>query len=254
MNIAPKIAEQLDQAVERYNQPSFIADDPISIPHRFHLHQDIEIAGILSATIAWGKRSMILNNAGKLMERMDHAPYDFVRNAQEKELQALEGFVHRTFNTDDLLFFMEGLKRIYAQYDSLEAVFYNGYKEEGSIKAAIENFRNEMFAAPHMDRSRKHISSPARGSAAKRINMFLRWMVRKDNKGVDFGIWKNLPMSALMCPLDVHSGRVARHFGLLQRRQDDWKAVEELNQALRLLDPSDPVKYDFALFGIGVNQ
>jgi uncharacterized protein (TIGR02757 family) len=252
--LSPKITDQLEAAVEHYNTPDFITNDPISIPHMFTKKEDIEISGLLAATIAWGKRSMIINNAQRLMQMMGHEPYQFVMNASSKELKSLGSFVHRTFQADDLLFFIEALKNVYAHHASLEDVFHEGYEKEGDIKGAIENFRNVMFKTDHLKRSEKHISSPAKGSAAKRINMYLRWMVRSDNKGVDFGIWKKIPSSVLICPLDVHSGRVAREFGILNRKQDDWKAAIELTESLRVLDPNDPVKYDYALFGIGVNS
>lgn len=263
------IKDILDKKVALYNRKEFIEADPISIPHRYTRKQDIEIAGFLSATIAWGNRISIVKNGNRLMNLMDDEPYKFVMSASNTELQRLDKFVHRTFNSSDCLFFIESLKQIYTKYGSLEGAFTgfpekaatseNGVKpglKSGSLNIydAIINFRNEFLKTPHLNRSEKHIANPAKGSSAKRINMFLRWMVRKDNNGVDFGIWNSIKPAQLMCPLDVHSGRTARHYGLLQRPQNDWKAVMELTGNLSLLDPMDPVKYDFALFGSGVDR
>jgi uncharacterized protein (TIGR02757 family) len=259
----------LDKKVSLYNRKEFIEADPISIPHRYTRKQDIEIAGILSATIAWGNRVSIVRNGQRLMSIMDDRPYEFVMWAAKSDLQRLDKFVHRTFNASDCLFFIESLKQIYTKYGSLEGAF-TGFStnaetsepgsEPGMVSDslnaydAIINFRDEFLKVPHLTRSEKHIANPAKGSSAKRINMFLRWMVRKDNNGVDFGIWNTIRPSQLVCPLDVHSGRTARQFGLLIRPQNDWKAVMELTGNLRLLDPDDPVKYDFALFGSGVDR
>lgn len=254
MNISDNTKAQLDKAVDQYNQIEFIDNDPIQIPHLFKNKKDIEIAGIITATIAWGKRSMILNNANKLMKAMHMSPYDFIMRGDKDDLKQLSGFVHRTFNADDLYFFIDALKNIYLKYESLEEVFLQGYHEQHLIFDGIESFRNSMLDSEHLKRSEKHISSPKKGSAAKRINMFLRWMVREDARGVDFGIWKSISSADLICPLDVHSRRVAREFGLLTRKQDDWKAAKELTNSLYQMDANDPVKYDFALFGIGVNR
>ncbi len=240
----------LDSKVELYNQPEFILKDPISIPHLFSKKEDIEIAGLLSATIAWGNRTMILRNANRLMEMMDFAPHDFILNFNAADLRPFEKFVHRTFNAVDLEYFLWSLKNIYQKHGGLEQVF----KTKAGIKEAILNFRNVFFELDFPSRTSKHVANPAKNSSAKRLNMFLRWMVRKDDKGVDFGIWESIDPCLLMCPLDVHSGRIARQLGILQRKQDDWKAVEELTQNLRKFDPNDPVKYDFALFGLGVNN
>lgn len=249
--LTEELREFLNTKVDRYNSPEFIESDPIQIPHQFSLKQDIEISGFLAATIAWGQRPTIIKNANRLMAAMDYAPYDFIKNHREEDLKNLEGFVHRTFNFDDLLFFMSSLNHIYNSHESLEELF--AVKDgEINLKGAIGRFREEFFSIPHLSRTQKHLSDPLRNSACKRINMFLRWMVRNDNSGVDFGIWPSIPSSILSCPLDVHSGNVARHFGLLRRKQNDWKAVEELDESLRMLDPGDPVKYDFALFGMGV--
>jgi uncharacterized protein (TIGR02757 family) len=243
----------LDEKYLLYNRASFIDSDPISIPRRFSKNQDIEIAGFLAATIAWGQRPTILRNASRLMEWMDDSPHAFIRDHSPKDLAPFKKFAHRTFNGIDCTYFIRALKQIYSKYDSLEGAFLHGEKwNEPDTLAAIVRFRTAFFSLRPPDRSRKHLSDPSAGSAAKRISMFLRWMVRQDNAGVDFGIWSGIPASALMCPLDVHSGNVARKLGLLTRSQNDWRAVEELTHALRKLDASDPVKYDFSLFGLGV--
>lgn len=241
----------LDAKVIKYNTPEFIESDPIKIPHFFSRKEDIEIAGFLTATIAWGNRKSILNNSEKLMNLMDMSPYDFVMNHQESDLAGLDGFVHRTFNDIDLKYFITSLYNIYHKHDGLEEVFTNA-SEINSLQPAIHKFKSIFFELPHEKRTEKHVSDPFKNSAAKRINMFLRWMVRNDNSGVDFGIWKQLSSSQLSCPLDVHSGNVARKLGILKRKMNDSKALTELDNSLRLLDPDDPVKYDFALFGIGV--
>jgi uncharacterized protein (TIGR02757 family) len=242
----------LDRKSEQYNNPSFIPTDPISIPHQFTKKEDIEISGFLTALISWGRREMIIKSADKLMERMNRSPYDFLMQAGLDELQKLSGFVYRTFNSDDLLFLLTALRNVYLHNGGLEIVAGNGYRESGKIKGAIMSMRNVLLETAHLKRSEKHLANPNTGSAAKRINMFLRWMVRSDDKGVDFGFWNEIPQNKLMCPLDIHSGRVARKLGLLSRKQNDWKAVEELTENLRAFDPEDPVKYDFALFGMGV--
>jgi uncharacterized protein (TIGR02757 family) len=244
----------LEEKASYYNNPQFIETDPISIPHLFSKKEDIEISGFLAATLAWGQRVTIIRKSRELMERMGNSPYDFVINASGKELEVLNTFVHRTFQADDCLYFIHALQEIYKYYSGLEKVFEDGYHSNRSIKDAIHHFRTIFFSSEHLHRSRKHLADPTTGSASKRINMFLRWMVRNDNKGVDFGIWKGISPADLMCPLDLHSGKVARKLGLLNRKQDDWQAVEELTSSLRIFDPLDPVKYDFALFGSGVNE
>jgi uncharacterized protein (TIGR02757 family) len=241
----------LDEKVDLYNNPNFIDSDPIQIPHGFSVKEDIEIAGFLSATIAWGNRKMIINNSKKMMDLMGNSPYDFVMNHQEYHLEKLEKFAHRTFNGGDFSTFIKGLKHIYTNHNGLENVFSKNI-EENSMQKSISEFKKIFFEIEHQNRTQKHISDPLNNSAAKRINMFLRWMVRDDNKGVDFGIWNTIPTSALSCPLDVHSGNVARKLELLTRKQNDAKALFELDSNLRNLDPNDPVKYDFALFGLGV--
>lgn len=238
----------LEAAHDKYNRPDFITSDPISIPHLFTKKEDIEISAFLAATIAWGQRTTIINNAKKLVEAMDYAPHTFVMQASTKELQSLQNFKHRTFNSVDLEVFISSLRNIYTQHGGMEKVF----SKEKKIKDALVNFNNIFFSIPHPKRTEKHVSNPAAGSASKRLNMFLRWMVRNDKRGVDFGIWKSVSPALLYCPLDVHSGNVARKLKLLKRKQNDWQAAEELTKALRRFDAADPVKYDFALFGLGV--
>ena len=245
------LKEFLDEKVLLYNNPNFIESDPIQIPHLFSVKEDIEIAGFLSATIAWGNRKMIINNAKKLMNIMGDSPYDFVMEHEEHHLEKLEYFVHRTFNGGDLKTFVKALQHIYTNHGGLEAVFAKN-QNALSMQNSISEFKKIFFETEHLQRTTKHVSDPNNGSAAKRINMFLRWMVRQDQKGVDFGIWKSISPSQLSCPLDVHSGNVGRKLGLLIRKQNDGKALMELDINLRKLDANDPVKYDFALFGLGI--
>lgn len=243
------LKEFLDEKVELYNNPKFIETDPIQIPHQFSLKEDVEISSFLVATIAWGNRTMIIKNGRKMMELFGNSPYDFVMSHDEASLDRIDGFVHRTFNDIDLKCFIKSLKNIYINHGGLENVFLT---RKNSLQHSISDFKKLFFEIQHPSRSTKHISDPVKGSAAKRLNMWLRWLCRKDNKGVDFGIWKSISPSQLSCPLDVHSGNVARKLGLLKRKQNDAKAVEELDINLRKLDSNDPVKYDFALFGLGV--
>ena len=246
-----ELKEFLDTKVDQYNLPFFLESDPIQIPHKFSAKEDIEISAFLTATIAWGNRKSIINNANKMMSLLDYAPLDFVQNHTDSDLDSLKDFVHRTFNGSDLSFFIRSLKNIYNNHKGLENVFaINATKD--SMQNSISEFKKVFFEIPHPQRTTKHISDPCKGSAAKRINMFLRWMIRDDNCGVDFGIWKSLSPALLSCPLDVHSGNVARKLGLLQRKQNDAKALLELDTSLRKMDPKDPSKYDFALFGFGV--
>lgn len=241
----------LDEKVEQYNTPEFIESDPIQIPHLFTSKEDIEIAGFLVATIAWGNRKMIIKNAHQMMELLGNSPYDFVLNHKEHHLEQLEGFVHRTFNSIDFIYFIKALQHIYTNHSGLESIF-NTYATSDSLQPAIHELKKIFFEIPHPSRTTKHVSDPFKGSAAKKINMWLRWLIRDDNAGVDFGLWKDISPSILSCPLDVHSGNVARNLGLLTRKQNDAKAVLELDTSLRRLDGTDPVKYDFALFGLGV--
>jgi uncharacterized protein (TIGR02757 family) len=249
--IPSDIKEFLDEKVSQYNTLAFIDSDPISIPHRYNLKEDIEISGFLASTIAWGNRTMIIKNASKLLGLMGNSPYDFIMNHDEQDLDRFNGFVHRTFNETDLVYFIKSIKNIYVNYGGLENVFAQS-ATPCSTQLAIHEFKKVFFSLPHPARTSKHVSDPEKGSAAKKINMYLRWMVRSDNKGVDFGIWKGISPHQLSCPLDVHSGRVARKLGLLSRNQNDSKALEELDFNLRQMDNDDPVKYDFALFGLGV--
>jgi uncharacterized protein (TIGR02757 family) len=245
-----KLKDFLDEQVEFYNRPSFISDDPISIPHRFTRKEDIEIAGFLAATIAWGNRKIILRNANRIIELLDNSPFEFIKGAEEVDYVRMKGFVHRTFNSGDLVYFLKALQYIYREQGGLETVF-STYQTKESLQPAIHELHRIFFELPHDKSIERHVSEPEKGSAAKKINMFLRWMVRKDNKGVDFGIWKSISPSILSCPLDVHSGNIARELGILTRKQNDSKAVAELDHALRAFDSEDPVKYDFALFGLG---
>jgi len=240
----------LNEKYLEYNQKVFIESDPIQVPHMFSKKEDIEISSFLTATIAWGQRKTIIKNAFKMMELLDNSPHEFVLNSTEKEINKL--FIkHRTFNEIDFRYFIKKLKIIYKQYDNIEMIFYNNIKNN-NLHNSIHKFRSLFFDFDFPQRTTKHIGDPFNGSACKRINMFLRWMVRNDKNGVDFGIWTKISPSLLSCPLDIHSGRVARKLGLLKRKQNDHKAVIELDKFLRNLDPLDPVKYDFSLFGLGV--
>jgi len=244
----------LDKLAIKYNCPEFIHNDPISIPHRFAKKEDIEISAFLSAIIAWGKRSMIINNAEKLMNLMHNNPHYFILNATKNDLKNLSSFKHRTFNDSDCLTFINSLKHIYKEHGGLHSIFSQAYKKTSNIAETIYHVRTIFFSYAHEKRSEKHFSDTSKKSAAKRINMFLRWMVRDDKNGVDFGLWKDIPMNSLLIPLDVHSGTTARKLGLLNRKQNDLTAVYELTNLLKTFDPNDPVKYDFALFGAGVNN
>lgn len=246
-----ELREFLDQRVDCYNKPSFIGLDPVSIPHRFTQREDIEISGFLAATIAWGNRVAILRSADRMMSIMGHTPYNFIINHSESDLKGIDACIHRTFNSEDFIYFIEALKYIYLEKGGMEEIFAR-YQVDGSLQPAIHEFRRIFFELPHNSRTERHVSDPYKGSAAKKINMFLRWMVRRDDRGVDFGLWRSISPAVLSCPLDVHSGNVARKLGLLKRKQSDAKAVTELDTALRAMDHEDPVKYDFALFGLGV--
>ncbi|MBJ7879864.1 TIGR02757 family protein [Gelidibacter salicanalis] len=246
-----ELKEFLDVKVIAYNHPRFIESDPIQIPHQFSKKEDIEIAGFLTATISWGNRKSIITNAKKMMTMLDQSPHDFILHHEASDLHKLHNFVHRTFNEEDFKQFVKSLKHIYNEHGGLEAVFHK-HSEEFSTQKAIHQFKKQFFEIEHLPRTQKHVSDPLKNSAAKRINMFLRWMVRNDHNGVDFGLWKTLSPAQLSCPLDVHSGNVARSLGLLKRSQNDAKALNELDMALRALDKNDPVKYDYALFGLGV--
>jgi uncharacterized protein (TIGR02757 family) len=249
-----QLFDLLEEKASFYNNPLFIEKDPISIPHRFSKKEDIEIAGFLSATLAWGQRVTIINKGRELMSRMDNAPHDFVCNAAADEIISFVSFVHRTFQGDDCMYFIHALQQIYMFHGGLEMVFNAGYLPNHNIKESITHFRQVFFSFEHLPRTQKHVPDPLKNSASKRLNMYLRWMVRHDDKGVDFGLWKGLSPADLLCPLDLHSGKIARRLSLLIRKHDDWEAVEELTANLSTFDPTDPVKYDFALFGTGVNE
>ena len=288
-----ELHELLEFLHDRYNCTAFVADDPVAIPHDYTSREDIEISGFLAATIAWGKRPMIVTNGRRLMERMDRAPYDFVLNASERELGALAGFVHRTFNDGDCIDFIRALRPFYAHSGSahhpagisrpalspiglpaepvmdaagatpqsqrteprsgLGGFFEREYAACGDMRIVLSRFRTAFWQNEHRTRAEKHLASIDRGASCKRLNMFLRWMVRRDDRGVDFGLWPGIPASALYLPLDVHTSNVARALGLLARKQNDWRAVEEVTASLRRFDPADPVKYDYALFGAGMD-
>lgn len=246
----------LDEKVDQYNQPGFILLDPISIPHRFSKKEDIEISGFFASILAWGQRKTIINKCLELFRMMDDAPHDFLVHHQESDLKVFLNFKHRTFNDIDTLYFIHFLSWFYKQYASLEEAFLLG--QNGSLNAMenmLTGFRDFFFSLPDAPlRTQKHVASPARKSACKRMNMYLRWMVREDSRGVDFGIWKRISPSQLICPCDLHVDRVARKLGLVQRKQTDWLTALELTGRLREFDPQDPVKYDFALFGLGVEE
>ena len=244
------LKEFLEKKVKEYNRPSFIKNDPIVIPHSFSQKQDIEIAGFFAAIFAWGNRTTIINKSKDLMQRMDNSPFAFIKDYATGDLQRLKKFRHRTFNEDDLYYFIEFLHQHYLKHSSLESAFFP--IPDLDTEHSLTHFKKYFFSFEHLKRTEKHISSPLQRSTCKRLNMYLRWMVRNDNKGVDFGLWKNIPASKLICPIDVHVARVAKKLGLLKRKQVDWLAAMELTVALKKLDKDDPVKYDFALFNLGV--
>jgi uncharacterized protein (TIGR02757 family) len=250
------LKRQLDEKVNLYNHPDFIKNDPISIPHSFSKKQDIEIAGFFAAIFSWGNRTTIINKSKELMQLMDNTPHDFCLHHNAKALKRLEGFKHRTFTATDLLYFIEFFKFHYSQHDSLEIAFTKGIqKKDKTIENGLRGFYDYFFSLPDVPaRTKKHIASPEKKSSCKRLNMYLRWMVRNDNMGVDFGIWKNILPAQLICPIDVHVARISKRFNLLNRSQTDWDAALELTNYLRKLDKYDPVKYDFALFGMGVTE
>ena len=252
--MAQELREYLDKYADLYNQPSFIELDPISIPHQYQRLQDIEITGFWTAMLAWGQRKTIINKSNELFSYMDNAPYDFVLHHQEQDRKALLKFKHRTFQPTDTLYFLEFLQNYYRENTSLETAFARHMRDtDETVEAALRGFHELFFSLPNApQRTRKHLATPARKSSCKRLNMFLRWMVRKDGRGVDFGLWNKIKPNQLLMPLDVHVDRVARRLGLLQRKATDWLAVLELTENLRAFKPNDPVKYDFALFGIGV--
>jgi len=246
-----EIRDFLEEKYLKYNTEEFIETDPIQIPKQFSEKENIEISGFMAATIAWGQRKTIINNSMKLIKFMDNNPIDFLLNAGENDLRHFKDFKHRTFNGEDCIFFIRSLQNIYKHLGGLEKVVTSSYSKHGNIKDTLIDFRKVFFSIDHPEKSNRHFSNVEKKSAAKRLNMFFRWMVRNDDKGVDFGIWKDINPADLYIPLDVHSGNVSRKLGLLKRKQNDWKAVEELTQKLREFDIDDPIKYDFALFGLG---
>lgn len=247
-----ELKELLERLYDRYNRAEFIPDDPIAVPHRYTERADREIAGFFAATIAWGNRPSIVRNGHRMMLLMDNAPADFVRHATERELAQFSTYAHRTFHGGDLRDFVVALRRIDERFGGIGAFFEQRYEALHDLRSVLAEFRHEFFASPHAPRCEKHLSSIERGAACKRLCMYLRWMVRRDDRGVDFGEWRRIPMSALYLPLDLHVGAMGRALGLLGRRQNDWRAVEEITGALREFDPADPVRYDFSLFGAGI--
>ena len=256
MTSTQSLKDFLIKKAAEYNQPSFIKDDPISIPHLFSKQQDIEIAGFFASIFAWGNRTTIIKKTRELMELMDMAPHQFILESSPVKLKQLAAFKHRTFNATDLFYFIEFLHAHYTTHKSLEAAFLKGMgKKDETVEFALRGFYDYFFSLDDVPaRTRKHIATPARGSTCKRLSMYLRWMVRRDNKGVDFGIWKKISPSQLICPMDLHVARVAQKFGLLQRTKTDWLAAVELTEWLKTMDPEDPARFDFALFGLGVME
>lgn len=247
-----ELKDFLDFKYDFYNRSGFIETDPISIPHQFNIKEDIEISAFLTATISWGQRKAIISNARKLLNLMGNSPYSFIMEADEQDLEEASKFVHRTFNNEDTFYFLSSLQHIYRNKGGLQMIFETAFHESKDVKHTLTIFRKEFLEPMGITRTAKHVSDVEKGSSGKRLNMFLRWMVRNDHRGVDFGIWNGIPASALYLPLDLHTGNVSRKLGLLLRKQDDWKAVEEVTSRLLMFDPCDPVKYDFALFGLGV--
>jgi len=248
-----ELKEFLDEKADFYEQKEFIQNDPIIIPHEYEDKFDIEISGFIISIISWGNRKSIINSGYKIIDILESSPYDFIMNHSQKDLKRIKGSIHRTFNSDDLVFFIKSLKNIYTNYNGLEGIISN-VKNGNNLQERISNFKKIFFELNHLERTKKHLPDPLKGSAAKRFNMFLRWMVRSNKKGVDFGLWKSILPSELSCPLDVHTGNIARKLGLLKRTQNDSLALNELDKKLREMDKNDPVKYDFALFGLGINE
>ena len=248
-----ELKEFLDEKADFYEQKQFIQNDPILIPHKFDSKLDTEISGFLISIISWGNRKSIINSGYKIIDLLDHSPSDFILNHSYNDLKKINGSIHRTFNSEDLVYFIKSLKNIYTNYSGIEGIMSNPSNGE-NLQERISNFKKIFFQLNHKKRTKKHLPDPLNGSAAKRFNMFLRWMVRSNKKGVDFGLWKSISPSQLSCPLDIHTGNIARKLGLLKRAQNDYLAVNELDKKLREMDIEDPVKYDFALFGLGVNE
>ncbi len=253
--VSKDLKEFLDSKVAQYNRLEFIENDPVCIPHSYSKQEDIEITAFWTAILAWGQRKTIISKCRELFQLMDNSPHDFILNHQDRDLKTLLKFKHRTFNSTDTLYFVHFLKNFYLEKQSLEDAFVGGLLGENAMESALTEFHDLFFSLEdYPARTRKHIATPARNSACKRINMFLRWMVREDKGGVDFGLWKRIKMSQLICPCDVHVDRVARRLGLITRKKTDWHTAVQLTENLRMLDIEDPVKYDFALFGLGLED
>jgi uncharacterized protein (TIGR02757 family) len=248
------VKKLLDKKAYLYECPEFIENDPIQVPHKFTTKEDIEIAGFLTATIAWGQRISIIKSAKLLLSMLDNDPFSFISNAGDKEIKQFENYIYRTFRGDDCIFFLKSLRNIYLNEGGLEKVFTVGYNQKKSIYSALVHFHESFLMAPHLHRSEKHVPNVITKTAAKRLNLFLRWMIRNNDRGVDFGLWREIPVASLMIPLDLHTGNMARKLGLLIQKQNNWTAVEELTATLRQFDPEDPIKYDFALFGMGAYE
>ena len=248
-----ELRDLLEHLHDRYNRPEFIENDPISVPHSFTSRDDREVAGLLASTIAWGNRKAIVKSAHRMMQYMDNAPADFVRNASEGELARLGSYVHRTFNGEDFKDFVRGVRGMFERFGGIGEFVESRYEATGSMAQVLSDFRREFFACDHNSHCEKHLSSIDKGAACKRLNMYFRWFVRRDERGVDFGEWRKVPMSALYLPLDVHTGNMGRALGLLSRRQSDWKATVEITESLREFDAEDPVRFDFSLFGAGID-
>ena len=248
-----ELRDLLEHLHDKYNRKEFIEPDPISIPHSFSDKADREISGFLAATIAWGNRKAIVKSARRMMQYMDNAPADFVKNASSRDLATLQSYVHRTFNGQDFTDFVMGIRHITTLWGGIGDFFERNYAQTQDLTRVISLFRKEFFACTHNPHCEKHLSSIDKGAACKRINMYLRWFVRHDDRGVDFGLWHKIPMSALYLPLDVHVGNMGRALGLLVRRQNDWKATEEITRSLREFNADDPVRYDYSLFGAGID-
>lgn len=252
-NNIPDLKDFLDEKSFKYESPSFIKDDPILIPHRFTNHNDIELSAFITSVISWGNRKSIINSSNRILDYLDNSPYDFIMNHKQKDLRLINKSIHRTFNQIDLNYFIKSLKNIYNKYGGIEHIVSN--KDNGeTLQERISYFKEIFFSLNHPERTKKHLPSPLKGSSAKRFNMFLRWMVRSNERGVDFGIWNKIDRSELSIPLDVHTGRIARELGILNRNLNDHKSVNEIDLKLREMDPIDPVKYDYALFGLGVYE
>ncbi len=248
-----ELRDLLETLHDKYNRPEFIENDPISIPHSFSSRDDREVSGLLASTIAWGNRKAIVKSARRMMQYMDNAPADFVRNASERELALLESYVHRTFNGQDFIDFVRGVRGMCERFGGIGNFVEERYEATGSMAQVLSEFRREFFSCDHNSHCEKHLSSIDKGAACKRLNMYFRWFVRRDERGVDFGEWRRVPMSALYLPLDVHTGNMGRALGLLRRKQSDWKATVEITESLREFDADDPVRFDFSLFGAGID-